>query len=83
MAFSPATRQWVHHKDCTWCVFRQEVPVEIKRGKVVKSREVCTRTLVNIPPPYDVNRYCDQYRQINCGCTRCNPVYQTPNGTKD
>lgn len=69
MAF--ARGQWRHHNDCTWCVHHQDVPLEIKRGKVIRCREICQRTQQPLPPPYDVRRFCESYRQVNCGCAKC------------
>jgi hypothetical protein len=70
-------RRIIHHNNCTYCVERKQivVPEQLKRGKKPRMKEICDLTgkdLVAYFAPTGI-RYCDQYRQINCPCNKCNP----------
>lgn len=61
----------IHHNDCFWCQAHREVPLEIKKGKVVRVREICNLDQHPIPAPYTATRWCEHYRQKNCLCNEC------------
>jgi len=58
----------------------------MKKGKVTKFREICGLTNEPIPPPYDIERYCEHYIEKNCGCSCCavdqTVEVETPIGTQ-
>jgi hypothetical protein len=58
----------LHHRDCTYCRFRQDVVIKKPR----QVREICRLKRNDIPHPYSPERYCEHYSQIHCGCDECN-----------
>lgn len=59
----------LHHKDCTYCIFRKQIQVS-KRPK--REKEVCAITGAHIPEVTDGRRrYCDEYVQKGCECDAC------------
>lgn len=63
----------IHHNDCTYCIYRADVPLEIKRGKTIRVKEICRLTKKEIPPPGSADRYCEHYVQKGCTCPSCAP----------
>lgn len=64
----------IHHNNCTYCQYREQIPV----GTKSKHRELerCALTNQQIPRPFDPDggrRYCERYRQRGCECDRCQP----------
>ena len=64
----------IHHRDCTYCQYRRNVPKPIqpkkRRGKL-DMLEQCELTGLEIAPPGSINRVCAAYRQIGCDCPSC------------
>lgn len=63
--------RWIHHNDCFWCQHFEEHPAEIRNKKVIRISEHCGLHKHAVPPPYSVNRCCENYAQRNCGCSKC------------
>ena len=68
MVFSPATGKVIHHRNCTYCIFRMSVKFK-KKGRFVES-EKCSLSLLPLPS----ERYCRNYAQIDCACDSCKNV---------
>jgi hypothetical protein len=69
--------KWIHHNDCFWCIYQTELPIEIKNGQVKKIKEHCSLHEHDLPAPFTGgDRWCEEYVQKECGCTRCQAVIQ-------
>jgi hypothetical protein len=81
----------IHFNNCTYCVFRQQIPVGTKTKK--RELEICGKDNHPIPHPFNsegLQRYCSSYRQRDCECDKCQvievtfapgiPAYQLVNG---
>ena len=62
----------IHHRNCTYCTLRTNVPKPIQKKKRSKGKlemmEVCSLTGNEIPPPMSPGRVCDAYKQVGCEC---------------
>lgn len=63
----------LHHNDCTYCQFRHRIP--FMEGKKKRSMEVCKKHERRCVPVGDPERYCEDYRQINCDCDNCQNAF--------
>lgn len=75
MIVSFYTKKVIHHKDCTYCVMRNQKNIGTKSRK--RERESCLFTNRVVPPPNtDKPRYCERYVQVDCDCKECIANYK-------
>jgi hypothetical protein len=70
--------RFIHHNNCTYCQYRQQIPAGTKSKR--RELERCALTDQHIPRPFDPDggqRYCEHYRQKGCACDRCQPTEMT------
>ena len=67
---SKVTGEVFHHNDCTYCIYRQDIPV--KEGKKNRTYELCRKFGKRCAPVNDPERFCWEYRESECGCDQCN-----------
>ncbi len=67
--YSKITGEVLHHKDCTYCVYRLNIPT--KEGRKNRTFELCQLHKLRCAPVNSIERYCPDYKQVGCECEAC------------
>jgi hypothetical protein len=64
--------QVVHHDNCTYCLYRECVPMPGKGKREVERCRITNLPLPEVAALSEIHRrYCQDYKQVNCLCLQC------------
>ena len=61
--------KWIHHNDCTYCRYRKNIPIQ--EGRKKRTYELCQLHKRRCASVNSIERYCPDYKQVNCNCDGC------------
>ena len=72
--------KWLHHYNCTWCVFSRRIEQPVKKGHKPTNKTWCEKHKKYVDPYLTNGEMCLEYVQDDCGCEKCMAIKAVLNG---